>query len=358
MGCLLALVLAASTAPAASPPLTCGPRTTVVKDLQDRGIGHATHGRFAEAEPCFLLAREQVSGVQQWTNLGSLYTDWAKALFAAGKESEAQRRTEQSAAAFEEAFKAPGGPPIAQAHYLLAGDYYELGKRDKAIAQLEKLLLRSDAQPADRERAHHMLDSFVRDPPVALSVKAWAEHDQAFKKGSGLISPHLIVAGGARRTPTAADRADLKKGIDRLKRVVALNPRNWAAYWLTGKAQEALGDAPAAYEALKRAGAIHPYHPDVAREECGALLNLGRASEGLAVARRAVKYNPEDPGLRANLALAELLDGDVAAAEGDAVKAQAAAPDDAVTRSLLKVINEVKAGKRQRPKKLPIPALE
>jgi tetratricopeptide (TPR) repeat protein len=358
MGCLIALVLAASTAPATSAPLTCGPRTTVVKDLQDRGIDHARHGRFAEAEPCFLLAREQASGVQQWTNLGSLYTDWGKALLAAGKDAEAKPRIEQSAAAFEAAFKAPGGPPPAQAHYLLAGDYYTLGQRDKAIAQLEKLLLRSDAQPADRERAHHMLDSFVRDPPVALSEKAWAEHDAAFKEGSGLVSPHLITAGRVLKPATAADRADLKKGIDRLKRVVALNPRNWSAYWFMGKAQEALGEARAAYEALKRSGAIHPYHPDVAREECVALLNLGRASEGLSVARRAVKYNPEDPGLRANLALAELLDGDVAAAESDAVKAQAAAPDDAVTRSLLKVINEVKAGKRQRPKKLPIPSLE
>ena len=65
---------------------------------------------------------------------------------------------------------------------------------------------------------------------------------------------------------------------------------------MMGKAYEALGDEPAAYEAFKRSGAIHPYHPDVAREECVALLNLGRVPEGLAIAQRAVRMQPGGSG--------------------------------------------------------------
>ena len=351
---LFAVVLAASNVPGASAPEACGPKTTSVKALLDRGIDHAKNGRFAQAEPCFLLAREQSSGSQQWINLGSLYWDWAKELHAAGKNDESKRRLAQSAAAFEGAFQAKDGPPPALVHHLLAGDYFNLDQVDKAIAELEKLLLRSDARPADRERAHDMLDTFVRAPRAPLSEKAWAEHDASFKEGSGLVSPHMVLAGKARKPPTAADRADLEKGINRLKRVVALDPRNWSAYWMIGKAHQALGDERGAYEAFKRSGAIHPYQPDVAREECVALLNLERTAEGVAVARRAVKYNPEDPGLLANLALAQLLNGDLATAETNATKAQAAAPDDAVTKNLVKVIADVRAGKRTRPKSLPL----
>ena len=354
-GCgVLAVLLAASGAAGAPAPVTCGPATASVNDLSDRGREQIRSGRFGEAEACFLRAREKSGGSVQWTNLGSMYWDWAKELHVAGKDDESKRRIAQSAAAFEGALKAKDGPPPAAVHHLLAGDYFNLGKKDKAIAELEKLLLRPDAQPADRERAHDLLDKFVREPLAALSEKAWEDHDELFKEGSGLVSPHMVLAGKAREPLTGADKADVKKGIDRLKRVVAMERRNWPAYWMMGKAHEALGDERAAYEAFRRAGAIHPYHPDVAREEANALLNLRRASEGVAAARRAVKYNPEDPGLLANLALAQLLDGDVAAAEANATKAQAAAPDDAVTKSLLKVIAEVKAGKRPRPKKLPI----
>ena len=52
-----------------------------------------------------------------------------------------------------------------------------------------------------------------------------------------------------------------------------------------------------------------------------------------------------------------MLDGDVGAAEADARKALAAAPEDRVTRNLVRVTGRVKAG-GMRPKKLPIPVLE
>ena len=203
-----------------------------------------------------------------------------------------------------------------------------------------------------------MLDRFVREPVAPSSEKATAEHNALVQEGIGLISPHLVVAGRVRKPLSAADKADLKKGIDRYRRVVALDPRNWSGYWMMGKAQEALGDERTAYESFKRAAAIHPYHPDVAREESLALLHLGRASEGVVVAQRSVKYNPEDPGLLANLALAQLLNGELATAEANAAKAQAAAPDDKVTQKLVQVIADVKAGNRPRPKKLPSPDLD
>lgn len=137
-GCgVLAVLLAASHASGAPAPTACGPATASVNDLSDRGREQVRNGRFAEAEACFLRAREQQSGTVQWTNLGSLYWDWAKDLHAARKDDESKRRLAQSAAAFEGAFKAKDGPPPAAVHHLLAGDYFNLGQKDKAIAELE-----------------------------------------------------------------------------------------------------------------------------------------------------------------------------------------------------------------------------
>ena len=154
----------------------------------------------------------------------------------------------------------PGRAAAALTHHLLAGVYFNIGKKAQATPQLEKLLLRSDAQPADRELAHHMLDTFVREPLVKLSEKAWEEHDTLFEEGSGFVSAPLHPGGsGAQASQRGGQGGPQEKGIDRLKRVVALEPRNWSAYWMMGKAYEALGDEPAAYEAFKRSGAIHPY---------------------------------------------------------------------------------------------------
>lgn len=324
----------------------CDGSTDSLVVLTDRGIAHAKQGRFAEAEQCLRPVSDRSDGSVQWMNLGSTYLDWATALIGEGKPDEAKRRLEQSTDAFEAALRAPDGPPPAELHRLLAGNYYNLEHHGKAVAQLERLLLRSDATPADRKQAHEMLDIFVREPAPTITAEESAAHDEAFRKASELVSPSMVLAG---TTPEPVNRAKVVEAIGLLESALRHDPRNWAAYWILGKAHQALEDKPAAHDAFKRAAEIHPYHPDVAREQCLALLALDRAAEAVTVAQRAVNYNPEDPGLVANLALAQLLHGDVAAAEQNASKALAAAPDDPVTGTLVKLIADVKAGTTARP---------
>ena len=111
------------------------------------------------------------------------------------------------------AFKAPDGPPPALTHHLLAGVYFNIGKKAQAIPQLEKLLLRSDAQPADRERAHHMLDTFVREPLVKLFQKAWEEHDALFEEGSGPgLAPLRPGGSGAQASQRGGQGGPQEKG--------------------------------------------------------------------------------------------------------------------------------------------------
>lgn len=333
--------------------IVCDGSTDSLVVLTDRGIAHAKQGRFAEAEQCLRPVSERSDGSLQWMNLGSTYLDWATALIGEGKADEAKRRLGQSTDAFEAAFRAPDGPPPAELHRMLAGNYYHLGHHGKAVAQLERLLLRDDAAASDREQAHEMLDVFVREPAPATTAEESAAHDAAFRKASEIVAPSMVLAG---TTPEPVNRAKVVEAIGLLESALRHDPRNWAAYWILGKAHQELEDKPAAYDAFKRAAEIHPYHPDVAREECLALLALDRAAEAVPVAQRAVNYNPEDPGLVANLALAQLLRGDVAAAEQNASKALAAAPDDPVTGTLVKLIADVKAGTRARPTTLDMAA--
>jgi hypothetical protein len=56
--------------------------------------------------------------------------------------------------------------------------------------------------------------------------------------------------------------------------------------------------------------------------------------------------------LRANLALAVLLAGDVDEALGQAEQAAARAPKDEINRDLLAVVREVKDGRRREPRTL------
>jgi tetratricopeptide (TPR) repeat protein len=90
-------------------------------------------------------------------------------------------------------------------------------------------------------------------------------HDEAYKRAIDLIEPHMRLAG---RKPSDSGRrdADWREGIGYLDAALRLVPNNWAAWWVRGKAQQALGDHEAAYESLRRAYAINSGHVDVGRE--------------------------------------------------------------------------------------------
>jgi Tfp pilus assembly protein PilF len=136
----------------------------------------------------------------------------------------------------------------------------------------------------------------------------------------------------------AAARRDLERGVSRLRAVTAYAPGNWSAHWMIGKAYQALGDAPAAYDAFRTACDIQPGHADVAREFTVACLETGRADEAVRAAERAVSLTPSDAGLHANLALAYL----TARRPADATRAVDEAlrldPSDAITQHVKTMI--------------------
>jgi tetratricopeptide (TPR) repeat protein len=187
--------------------------------------------------------------------------------------------------------------------------------------------------------------------PLAVPVLNEAEirrHNDLFRRGSGLINPYMELDGRPAKKSSDAAR-DLREGIRLLDEVLKLDPSNWSALWIQGKAFQTLGDHAEAYARLRRAYAIEQNNPDVSRELMFECLELGRSKEAVEVARASLSKGTKDPGLRANLALALLLAGRIQEAADEASAAAHLNPSDGITKNLVRIIEDVRSGRRLQP---------
>ena len=172
--------------------------------------------------------------------------------------------------------------------------------------------------------------------------------DEYYKKGFACIDPYVQLDGRQSQRPNA-DK--IKKGIKYLDAVSRINPDNWAAFWLKGKAYQALGRPQPAYNEFKKAFDIEKENADVARELMIETLNLGKGEEGVEIGKHALSLKPNNPGLMGNLGLAYLINGEINNAEDITRKAISLDPQDGINKQILNIIKEVKSGKRTQPKK-------
>ena len=175
------------------------------------------------------------------------------------------------------------------------------------------------------------------------------EHDALFEKASGLLESLLMLDGVALRRQGWFGRRKALKAIGLLERVMEINPANWPALWLIGKAYQSMGDPQTSLEYFTKSLALAPDQPDVAREAGIAALDSRRPDLAIEFATRAIAASPDDAGLQANLALAHLFAGSPARAKEIADDALARDPSDDVTRKIVKLIDEVLAGRRPCP---------
>ena len=177
-------------------------------------------------------------------------------------------------------------------------------------------------------------------------------HNRLYVAGCDLIKPYMMLHGGSSKSAdTRRGKADLAKGIDLLNQVIQMNASNWPAYWTMGKAYQAMGEPISACDAFAKAYEIKTDNPDVAREYMFECLNIGRPKQALDLAEKALTISPEDVGLRANLALALLIDGQIDKALSVVNDAFNADNSDQITCKLKRIIEEVQSGKRQQPQK-------
>lgn len=145
-------------------------------------------------------------------------------------------------------------------------------------------------------------------PIAAITITNDEQHNEVYKRGSQLISPHMQLLN---RNPkvTKTVREEVSRGIRDLDAVTAYNPQNWAALWIKGKGYQLLGDHKAANSAFKGSFEIQRENPDVAREYAASCLELGYGLDAVRATEHAIQLKPNDAGLHANRALALLIDG-------------------------------------------------
>lgn len=175
-------------------------------------------------------------------------------------------------------------------------------------------------------------------------------HDFLYKRASALAQPYLVLHNIPEKKPdTNLARAQLDMAIGLFDRVLTLNPENWAAAWLAGKAAQSLGEQGRAYYYFARAYKLQKENPDVARELMITCLETKRASEAVVIAEHAVRLTPSDAGLKANLALARLCNADILGAEAAIDAALKQDPKDKISATLKRLIGQVRRGDRKVP---------
>ena len=136
------------------------------------------------------------------------------------------------------------------------------------------------------------------------------EHNRVFAQATQLVKGKIIVQGPQLASvPADSATSDLARAIQLFTGALELNPANWSAMWLIGKAYQRLADHSSAFVWFVRAQAVNPLQADILREVSISAMYSGRSEEAISYAREALGFQPSNDGLQANLALALLLAG-------------------------------------------------
>lgn len=182
----------------------------------------------------------------------------------------------------------------------------------------------------------------------AAAAPSAQELDAMYGTAFGLIAPYARLSDRVEqdaRTPQG--RADLHRAISLLTQVTQERPNHWRAFWLMGKAYQALRIHAPARSSFQRAYAINESNPDVAREYVIESICTGSTGEAVLAARKISLANRTNAGLAANLALALLANGDVVDARQAVDRAIDLDPSDRITLALRREVLAAQSGQRQ-----------
>lgn len=170
------------------------------------------------------------------------------------------------------------------------------------------------------------------------------------------IMPHLILEGVPVKDQAKNPNSDsLKEGISGLEKVLQYQPENWAALWMLGKAQQAIGDNENSYQSFlkshKIVNSIGEVGIDILRELTLQCLLTDRFEESIYYNNMAIKFEPNDYTLWANLAVCELLSGRLEESMNWVKKTLEKLPNDEPATNIKNILEEIRLGKRKIPKK-------
>ncbi len=178
-----------------------------------------------------------------------------------------------------------------------------------------------------------------------------ARHDRLYEHAWKLAEPRIVLGG--RPIPVLGwwGRWQLRRAAGLFRAALRLVPENWPALFALAKVHQRLEEHATALGYLRRAHDLAGPQPDVAREACIEAMESGAPEEAIGFAESALRASPDDPGLRANLALSHLLAGHPDVAEPIVRDALGRDPSNALTARLAAIVGDVRAGRRDCPRR-------
>ncbi len=192
-----------------------------------------------------------------------------------------------------------------------------------------------------------------RDDAETRDAAEQARIDALFHEAGKLLGPYLDRMNNSNPQLGLLARWRVKRGVRKYERVVEAAPEHAAAHWLIGVSHRLLGDRERSYQGFRHAYLLRPDHADVAREYVLQCMATERASEAVRAAERICALYPNDVGLLANFGLTLLVAGNVERALTVTRQALERDPDDEITLMLVRMIEDVAAGRRPRPTRYP-----
>lgn len=304
-------------------------------EFTQTGAEHVQLGQFDDAEFWFRRILGSWPGYPAaYANLGQL--SFARADAAPGL-ADKHRYREEAETWLRRAVAADPERRIPAIRVTLARVLALRGEEDEALGTLDSLS--GDSRlPAEVREAAAASATDIRCGKALFSRATELTEETILEPISKPLSPE---AKGALETA----RTLLKQASER--------ERSFPTSWFLGKVEARLGHLEAAIQALRHACSLDPDQPDGCRELCLVYLEAGRAEDAVPIARHAVELRPKDAGLSCNLAIALLLHGDVEGASAQCKAALELDPQDEITRGVQRLIEDVAAGRRPRPKSLP-----
>jgi tetratricopeptide (TPR) repeat protein len=125
--------------------------------------------------------------------------------------------------------------------------------------------------------------------------------------------------------------------------------RPQGAWWMLGKAYQALGDHEQAFQCFLSAHKHVLTDQNVLRELALECLHTKRFDQAAYYCNAAMEFDLNDYTLWPNMAVARMMQGRLDEAEGLAKRALEKLPEDEPAKNVLKIIGEVREGKRPLP---------
>jgi tetratricopeptide (TPR) repeat protein len=290
-----------------------------------KGTAHARKNEFAAAEwwfvriasswPLYLAADLDIATAQlRWRDLAGMSPEFRQELL-----TRAIARLRHGLKSYE--LEPSRNSPFAVSHLIVTlGDVLTV---NEAWAEARAVLARALGVEMQPHTAAHLerLTAFLASEP------------EIFRDASAIVSPHVIVEGRPGKPIPPERRETVVRAVEQLEAHYEQH-HGWRSLWLAAKGRTSLGETERSLELWRRAELAHGDVLAIVVEAALACLLAGRNEDARAMGRRSVERTPKDAALWSNLAIAELLCGQLTEAQASVARALELDPASSTTSSL------------------------